>query len=82
MKGLGGLVALTVLRLDSTQVGGDVKGLGGLVALKELYLNSTLGGLVALTELILDSTQVQGGGLGELRKYQETLKTSMVSISL
>ena len=67
MKGLGGLVALTVLDLYNTQVGGDVKGLGGLVA---------------LTELILDSTQVQGGGLGELRKYQETLKTSMVSISL
>ena len=67
MKGLGGLVALEELRLDNTQVGGDVKGLGGLVA---------------LTTLRLDSTQVQGGGLGELRKYQETLKTSMVSISL
>ena len=59
MKGLGGLVALKVLNLSLTQVGGDVKGLGGLVALTELRLNNT---------------QVQGGGLGELREHQKTLK--------
>ena len=68
MKGLGGLVALAVLYLYNTQVGGDVKGLGGLVALTELSLYSCtkvggdvegLGGLVALTKLDLDDTQVQ-----------------------
>ena len=74
-------MALKVLYLYSTQVGGDVKGLGGLVALKELHLSRTqvggdvkgLGGLVALTELNLDNTQVQGGGLDELREHQKTL---------
>ena len=66
MKGLGGLVALKVLILEDTQVGGDVEGLGGLVALTELYLLNT---------------QVQGGGLDELRKYQETLNTSKASTS-
>ena len=59
MKGLGGLVALKVLILSLTKVGGDVKGLGGLVALTVLYLAKT---------------QVQGGGLDELREHQKTLK--------
>ena len=60
MEGLGGLVALTVLNLDNTEVGGDVKGLGGLVA---------------LTSLSLGDTQVGGfRGLGALREYQKTLK--------
>ena len=59
MKGLGGLVALQVLWLYQTQVGGDVKGLGGLVALTVLWLYNT---------------KVQGGGLDELREHQKTLK--------
>ena len=60
-------MALTKLNLHNTQVVGDVKGLGDLVA---------------LTKLDLFNTQVQGGrGLGELRKYQETLKTSKASTS-
>ena len=58
MKGLGGLVALKVLILSYTQVGGDVKGVGGLVALTVLNLNG----------------KVQGGGLNELREHQKTLK--------